>query len=416
MMTISNLCAKKLLHKKWEKVLQTPETEKMLHHYTSLEVLWKCLKNDTMYARNVRFSNDAEEYDFGKKIIQKFCAKKNMDLLETSQCFMICFCLEDDLLSQWRGYASEGISIGFDFSYGIVERGLDQYDTTYHYFNVLNNPDYQQEEKRILAKKCESEAIGGADDVELNIEQRAKYTVNGEYYGVVTSPYKVSYDGENKILKELDEVYKNYDEKEGIKEALYEFIPYIKNGGFSEEQECRLLISLNDLVKNDLPHKERLWAKKVFFLQGKKGEKLPNIEISFGEEKKKREPCKYVIIEKGVRLQYCDFVREIETKLKDKGIDIRYNEKKESKQIIVGIGKNQSDLSLQIEMLMEKYHIKRDGSEMKIWYQGHLPIRTITVAPGSDMHRIKESIQYYLNTIYWLRYVEVKESKIPLRT
>lgn len=415
-MTISNLHDKKLLHKNWESILQIPETERLLYHYTSLEVLWKCLENDSMYARNVRFSNDAEEYDFGKKIIHSFCDQKKMGVLENTQCFMICFCMEDDLLSQWRGYASEGISIGFDFSYGIVEQGTDEYDTTYHYLNVLNNRVYQQEERRILLEKCKLKSAGKADDTELDIERKVKYTVNGEYHGVVTSPYQVSYDNEDKILAELDEVYKKYEEKEGMKEALCEFIPYIKNMGFSEEQECRLLISLSDLIKNDLPHKERLWEKKVFFLQGKKGEKLPNIEISFGEEKKKGELCKYVIIEKGV-LQYSDFVQDMQTKLKDMDIDIRYNQGKEkSKQIIVGIGKNQSEISILIEMLLEKYSIKRDGSEIKVWFQGHLPIRKITVAPGPDMSRIRESIKYYLNTIYWLKYVEVKESRIPFRT
>lgn len=415
-LTILNLCDKRRPHKKWESILKIPEAEKLLYHYTSLEVLWKCLENDSMYARNVRFSNDAEEYDFGKKIVHKFCKQKKIDVLETSQCFMICFCLENDLLSQWRGYASEGISIGFDFSYGLVKQGTVEYDTTYHYLNVLNNQDYQQEEKRILIKKSKLKDTGKVDDLELDIVRKSKYTVDGKYLGVVASPYQVSYDKEDKILQELEEVYEKYEEKEGMKEALYEFIPYIKNRGFLEERECRLLITLNDLLKTDLPHKERIWAKKIFFLQGKRGEKLPNIEISFGEEKKKRERCKYIIIEKGVCSQHTDFVKEMEKKLKDMDIEIRYNTKKKSKQIIVGIGKNQSEISILIETLLEKHHIKRDGSEIKVWFQGHLPIREITVAPGPDMLRIKESIKYYLNTIYWLKYVEVKESKIPFRT
>lgn len=428
-MTISKLGEKKLLHKNWENVLKIPKTEKLLHHYTSLEVLWKCLENDTMYARNVRFSNDAEEYDFGKTIIHKFCNQKKMGVLENSQCFMICFCLEDDLLSQWRGYASEGISIGFDFSYGLTERGNVEYVSTYHYLNVLNNQHYRQEEKRILEQVIDHVEESSDSDINnekknlnneeknLNIEEQIKYTVNSEYHGVVTSPYQVSYAEEDETMEELNKIYKKYEEKWGMKEALYEFIPYIKNKGFLEEQECRLLITLNDLMKGDLPHKERLWAKKVFFLQGKKGEKLPNIEVSFGEEEKKRNPCKYVIIENEVCLKYSDFVQELRTELAKMNIELQYNkEKKDSKQIIVGIGKNQPEISLQIEILLEKHHINWHETELKIWYQGHLPIRTITVAPGPDMQRIKESIQYYLKTIYWLKYVEVKESKIPFRT
>lgn len=172
-MNILELDNKKTLHKNWENILKVPKTGKLLYHYTSLEILWKCIENDTMYARNVRFSNDAEEYDFGKKIIHKFCAKKNMHILETGQCFMICFCLEDDLLSQWRGYASEGISIGFDFSYGIFGKRDKEYNTTYHYLNVLNNYNYRQEEKRILIKKNGLENDEKNVDLELNVDKKA---------------------------------------------------------------------------------------------------------------------------------------------------------------------------------------------------------------------------------------------------
>lgn len=30
-------------------------------------------------------------------------------------CYIVCFCDDNDRLSQWRGYAKEGIAIGFDF-------------------------------------------------------------------------------------------------------------------------------------------------------------------------------------------------------------------------------------------------------------------------------------------------------------
>lgn len=36
--------------------------------------------------------------------------------------FMVCFCEDGDLLSQWRGYAQNGVSIGMDFTGGICKK------------------------------------------------------------------------------------------------------------------------------------------------------------------------------------------------------------------------------------------------------------------------------------------------------
>ena len=47
--------------------------------------------------------------------------------------------------------------------------------------------------------------------------------------------------------------------------------------------------------------------------------------------------------------------------------------------------------------------------------KGRLPIREIIVGPGEKYEEIKESLAYYINTMYWLRYIDIKTSKIPFR-
>lgn len=67
------------------------------YHYTSLPVLFSILEGDAFWASNARFSNDAME----EKLL-KSDYKLNRDD------YAICFCSEDDILSQWRGYCHEG--------------------------------------------------------------------------------------------------------------------------------------------------------------------------------------------------------------------------------------------------------------------------------------------------------------------
>ena len=44
----------------------------LLYHYTKLDTLWKILGSDSLFARNIRFSNDFNEYLTGRDTIEKF--------------------------------------------------------------------------------------------------------------------------------------------------------------------------------------------------------------------------------------------------------------------------------------------------------------------------------------------------------
>lgn len=52
---------------------------------------------------------------------------------------------------------------------------------------------------------------------------------------------------------------------------------------------------------------------------------------------------------------------------------------------------------------------------VKIWCDGHLPIRQIIVGPSRDAEYMANSIREYIKTKYWMNDIEVKLSGIPLR-
>ncbi|MFQ9516638.1 MAG: DUF2971 domain-containing protein [Eubacterium sp.] len=390
---------------------QHPDKNKLLYHYTSLEVFWKCIDSNSMYARNVRFSNDTEEYELGKKIVSDFIEKKKLTMSREESYYMICFCQDGDLLSQWRGYAKDGVCIGFDFSYG--EFNLDfenrkKVISKFHSFTVLNNNKYREKEKTFLKTIISDEG---------KIEEQKKYKIQDEIHTVLAAPFCVAYKSEtNSIENKLEDIFNNIDDKNQKEYMLCNYIPYIKHGGFEEEKECRILIDLHSIKKCSRRDKEEIWNKKIFYLEKDNGIRLPSIEIMFGNAKEKTEKCQYIIVEEKIYTsdKYKTFFNEFNAKMEREGIHIIKGEKDKS-DIIVGDGNNQEDLSIEIEKMMDEYGIKRDGRTVKIWYQGHLPIRNVMVAPSEDMARVKECIEYYKNSIYWLKYIDVLESSIPFR-
>lgn len=108
----------------------------VLYHYTDLTAFLEIMKSNVLWASDISYLNDATELDFANKKILGFVNSKlkhafevdaellrrsfsNTNQTDASQFFgAISFCEQDDLLSQWRGYAGSigGVSIGFDSS------------------------------------------------------------------------------------------------------------------------------------------------------------------------------------------------------------------------------------------------------------------------------------------------------------
>jgi hypothetical protein len=121
------------------------ELPRRLHHYTTPEGLLGITSTSALWASDVRYLNDASELTYAAELVADVVgdviADTDSDVLGPllpdrrgaanpfefgARPFVACFCEDEDLLSQWRGYrAGEvGYSLGFDLSLQAAAGGL----------------------------------------------------------------------------------------------------------------------------------------------------------------------------------------------------------------------------------------------------------------------------------------------------
>ncbi len=361
--------------------------KKSLYHYTSREVFWLIMEEESFLARHIMFSNDYEENKIGREKISKAIKNFNNDLMDTEASpFMICFCEEGDLLSQWRGYAKEGVAIEFDFSKGLY--GLGEGFSSYYCYTIMNNKD----------------SGGGYFSKDDNIIVTA-----------IASPYSVIYvkdrSGVDDIIKEkISQIKKSVEENR--QQYIVGMIPYIKNGKFAEEKEYRLIFDMKQIISDNQQH---LLNQKYVYLDVN-GIKKPNIRVKFGDQS--------ITKEETIKL-YCTndnwkkILEELKQELNRDKINIELvMDKKKYKmltsEIVVSNGKFQEQVCVRLRSKMRQQ--TPSIRNVKVWCDGHLPVRRITVGPSQDAELMKCSIEEYLKTKYWMRDIKVDISKIPLRT
>ena len=208
---------------------------KLLYHYTSLEVMYKILEQDEMWAGNIRFSNDYMEgiiLPDGKN--------------ETNDNYAISLSTEGDLLSQWRGYCGNGgVSIEMMFKSEPIR------------FKIIDK-DFDK--------------TGGC------IED-------------LCFPFPVIYlevkKGQPNEFKKHLEVHKGIE----LKSFLLQIIPYLKNKHFFEEKEYRLVFSNNDYrLSKCINYRDIGNGSKVPYIKirpkGEYGitERVPSVEAEFDKD------------------------------------------------------------------------------------------------------------------------------------
>ena len=114
-----------------------------------------------------------------------------------------------------------------------------------------------------------------------------------------------------------------------------------------------------------------------------------------------------------LKIEYC------KGKLQDINIQIKYERIKRAKQdeahIFIGNCMYQEYVFQMIHSHVATYNSQNNKS-IRIWCEGFLPIRGITVGPSSDAEELRESIVHRIKNIYWMKYVDVKVSDIPYRS
>ncbi len=338
-------------------------------HYTSLDSFWKIIESEVFRATHVRFSNDMEEYQLGERFIKQIVQK---DLKNYDDYYVICFCYEEDLLSQWREYGKIGVSIGMDYSRKSV-------------FSVIRNSNKREPTStdRILFAMPTSV---------LYIDNKFE---NGSL--IFLNSQKVTLSSLSEACSKPAIDY--FDDKQ-----MRNLIPHIKHNAFLEEKEARLLFTLS--VDEE--------ANYVFYKNPEPYRK-PYLQLKYGNTAEKNIECKYVhvegkeseelkpIIEKCTH-QFCKRFNEV--------IEIKTSNdlSQKSTSVYISDGMHQQELFQIIDGACSSL-----CSDVQIWCDGHWPIRSIMVGPTSEKNLICESIKHYCKSIYWLKYVSVKATDTPYR-
>jgi len=116
----------------WDNVHRDPPV--VLHYYTTAGGLEGIIRSQRLHASHASYLNDATELTYARSVIQDVLREESVQargeasrrflrdwqtLLESTptepDVWVVCFCTEEDLLSQWRGYAGStgGYAVGF---------------------------------------------------------------------------------------------------------------------------------------------------------------------------------------------------------------------------------------------------------------------------------------------------------------
>ena len=328
----------------------------ILYHYTPFSKLFDILEGDSFWASRSRFSNDSTE----DRILGK-------DWIEEQQYYgdnyIVCFCEHGDILSQWRGYCPNGgASIGLKFN-------------PKHVYTLLH-ADY--EDKTILTGK--------------QIETYKNTPLPVIYCNPGQSDYGVDIKEDLLKLFEEERMKKN-------KMRLTEIVPYLKNGYFHEEVEYRLNFDNSDGKLENC----------IKFRKSSDGSLVPYIVVKYGD-----------LLDSGRCLKHTY------TKKKINEIFKNHLSSPQRNPIIIPCGKDQSEICSSFskklkEYKKEIYKNKKIADDYErllrkpqyILCDGHLPIVSITVSPSPNQEYMKEVIERFCRSRYWLQNVEVTCSQIP---
>ena len=239
--------------------------------------------------------------------------------------------------------------------------------------------------------------FNGGVAIEFDIRQPQLYSIlhadfdtSGYYELELNAPFPVLYVDQDHLSLTPNSLSAQLlkDSKTGTYTpwGLEDIVPYFKDEAFEEESEWRLLFGNKD---------EKL-DKCVRFRTKHDGVKVPYMVVQAGDVGKRYSQCVF---------DPSEYTDDKLDKLHAKGIAIRIPQ-----------GNNQRAIYYKVEQAVNRYNKNKgltNNHRMRIYCDGHLPIRKIVVAPTYDRERTAEKIKRYCWSNYWLRDVDVTFSKIP---
>lgn len=220
---------------------------------------------------------------------------------------------------------------------------------------------------------------------------QADYDLSGGYIIYENAPIPVLYVEPKNVSRgqgktELDYCVDYMDAKyKGMEDYKYYISPYIKNALFYEECESRLAFV----------NKSEELSKHIRFRKLESGIKTPYIVVKHGDVMRMKANCRtnpYSYDENKLQEIY-----------------------KKHEEIWIDEGQDQELVFYEVLDRIKRFLAKNeyDGNAIKIFCKGHLPIDEIIVAPTSNRSRIREQVERFCRSKYWLKNVVVNESIIP---
>ena len=236
----------------------------------------------------------------------------------------------------------------------------------------------------------------GGVSIEFDVTQPRNYSVlhadndvSHKYELIHNVPFPVLYVEQEQLSSSPNSLTRQLLEESDLQHyapwKARDIIPYFKDRAFEEESEWRLMFG---------NHNGEL-SKCVRFRTVQDGIKVPYMVVKSGDL--------------GEDLSQCQFDPNEYTKDK---MDLM---RESGKSIMIPQGNDQESIYYKMESIVAEYNNKRrkDNWPMKIYCEGHLPIRRIIVSPTYARERVAEKIKRYCWSIYWLRNVDVLSSNIP---
>jgi len=216
----------------------------------------------------------------------------------------------------------------------------------------------------------------------------ADYDTTHYYETVDNAPLQILYVPRKKALLDaiLEKLREIENETKGAVKA-YNLLPYLKDATFREETEWRLLF------ENGADN----FSSCVRFRTLRNGAKVPYLVIKCGDV--------------GANFSRCGFdVAEYDSDA------ACMKEWEKVGEIFIPQGSDQESAYYQLKKAIYRHSEKTGrslGDYPRIVCQGHLPVKKIILAPTYDRVRLKEEVERFCRSIYWLQDVEVVSSEIP---
>jgi len=216
----------------------------MLYHYTSLQGLIGIVSNRSIWCSHCEYLNDSSEFnqaiDFAKIVSgsifmdddylasRGYAIRHAIENMEKHNVFVTSFSEKADLLSQWRGYCPQGSGISLGFDQDLIKKYCEAKGFR------LEKCIYDPKMLAIFIHSFIKESLEQLPQLKLTREEFNKLSSIEQCEFELSSRVDV-YSKEHKDLsnKAIINLYKK----------LNEYAPLLKNQGFHEETEWRIIVN-----------------------------------------------------------------------------------------------------------------------------------------------------------------------------